>query len=243
MTAATPMIETLAWDSHFFGKKIGRLNTALPLADKTALESFARHERYDLVQACVDTGDKDSIIALEKLGFAFVDLRLTLTHRFSNDTSPQSDTHIRLSTPADIDALKRVSHHSFTEVSRFNWQQAFTTEHIDRFYDVWLENGVKGAHDDLCFHYELNNIILGFTTIKVNNDMAGIGLIAVRAEARKQGIADALVTNVMAYARQHKLEGIYSVTQGRNIPTQKLYQKHGMQLTQSESWFYRKEWY
>ena len=73
--------------------------------------------------------------------------------------------------------------------------------------------------------------------------MAGIGLIAVRAEARKQGIADALVANVMAYARQHKLEGVYSVTQGRNIPTQKLYQKHGMQLTQSESWFYRKEWY
>lgn len=231
-------ISLIAWDCAFFGKKIARLEIETALPDAEAIESYCRTQHIELLQACVDTGDSATIFALETRGFHFVDLRLDMAARVSG--SPRKDAHIQRSAESDIPALLSVSHHSFFEVSRYNWLGFFAPAQIDAFYDTWLENGVRGTHDDCCFHYVLDGKIAGFTTVKLHDNEASIGLIAVDAKLRGNGIGDALVENVFAYAKERGLATVSSVTQGRNRPAQTLYGRHGMQVRSTQSWYYKK---
>ena len=233
-------IQRIEWDSAFFRKNIARLDITGPIPDAVALAEYCHKEQIDLIQACVNSADKNTIFALENLGFDFVDLRLVMSCDLKATPPFEKNNSIRLSTEADIAQLLAISHHSFTEVSRYNWKDFFSLAQIDAFYDLWLENGVKGKHDDFCLHYQQGDKILGFTTIKVRNHDAYIGIIAVANEWRGKGIGDALVQNVFAYAAQHNLASVSSATQGKNTATQNLYRKHGMKVTTMESWYYKK---
>ena len=233
-------IQRIEWDSAFFGKNIARVDVTGPIPDAATLAKYCHKEQIDLIQACVSATDKNAILTLENLGFDFVDLRLVMSCDLKATPPFEKNNSIRLSTEADMPQLLAISHHSFTAVSRYNWNNFFRTAQIDAFYDLWLENGVKGKHDDFCLHYQQDDKILGFTTIKIRNHDAYIGIIAVANEYRGKGVGDALVRNVFAYAAQHHLKSVSSATQGKNMATQKLYSKHGMKVTTMESWYYKK---
>jgi ribosomal protein S18 acetylase RimI-like enzyme len=238
-SAAEPLL-LIDWDSDFFGKRIARLFYPDAFASEIEFARACRDRRFELVQACIDADDAQNAHQLERLGFEPVDLKLTMARR----TPPQHrglvpDPRIRRSEESDIPALRDVCHGSFNDVSRYRWRNTVSDEQLSRFYDLWLENGVRGRHDDFCCHYEEGGRVLGFTTLRVRVGEVGIGIIAVERQARGRGIADALMENVFAYAAGHQYHSVSSVTQGKNIPTQRLYRKHGMEVTLSERWYYK----
>lgn len=231
-------IKLIEWDSAFFGKKIARLYAPEAFTNEAIFDNHCKTQAFEQVQACIKSDDKNNALSLGNLGFELVDSKLTMSCNITN-THYKPDPDISISTEADIPQLLKICHGSFNHISRYNWKGFLSQDHISAFYDTWLVNGVRGKHDDFCFHYQQNNKIVGFTTITARDKTVNIGIIAVAKESRGMGIADKLMDNVFAYATSHQLSSVTSVTQGKNTPTQHLYRKHGMEVSLSESWYYK----
>ncbi len=150
-----------------------------------------------------------------------------------------SDPCITVAEERDIPALRAVCHGSFAEVSRYSWRGFFPPAQVDAFYDTWLENGVRGKHDDFCFQYLRAGKVAGFATIKAHEKReVYIGIIAVAPAFRGNGVGDALVRQAFAYAAERKIPVVSSATQGRNSATQKLFSRHGMRMGEVQGWYY-----
>jgi ribosomal protein S18 acetylase RimI-like enzyme len=240
MISPSDAVKSLEWDSAFFGKGMARLFHPDAFASEEIFNDYCKKQGFEQVQACIEADNENSVRTLTDLGFELVDLKLTMTCRVTKKHQKITpDPDIYLSTQADIKPLLEVCHGSFNQVSRYNWRDFLTQDQISAFYDTWLENGVKGKHDDFCFHYKQGEKILGFTTISLKDNAAYIGIIAVAKESRGRGIGDKLMDNVFTYAATHELTSVASVTQGKNTPTQHLYHKHGLEVSQSECWYYK----
>lgn len=241
MTSPADSIEIIEWDTRFFGQKIARLTPVLPIPSAEIIDEFCQRNAITMVQACVKTDDIDSIFALENSGFHFVDIKITLGCPTSRALmTSEKNKSIFLSTEADIEQLRAVSDKSYAQVSRYNWRNAFAASRINDFYNLWMENGVKGLHDDFCLHYADSGVIKGFISVNVRNNSANAGLMAVGADYRGQGIADILVGAMVAYAAEHNIANVGTVVLGKNLPAHNLYIKNGLRLRNMESWYYKR---
>ncbi len=86
----------------------------------------------------------------------------------------------------------------------------------------------------------MGNNSIGYCGIYLSADEGEITNVAVRPDYRKQGIADAILTEVLSEAWKRGAQTIYLEVRQRNIPAQKLYEKHGFVSCGIRKNFYRK---
>lgn len=86
----------------------------------------------------------------------------------------------------------------------------------------------------------MGNNSIGYCGIYLSADEGEITNVAVRPDYRKQGIADAILTEVLSEAWKRGAQTIYLEVRERNIPAQKLYEKHGFVSCGIRKNFYRK---
>ena len=68
-----------------------------------------------------------------------------------------------------------------------------------------------------------------------------IGLIAVNPKFKNMGYGKIILDYLKAFSFKHfkNIKKIVVITQGRNIPAQRLYEKNEFLLTKSEIWFHK----
>src|SRR5579859_570357 len=105
----------LSWDSNFFGRRIGTVTLRrLTPEDVSRIENWCEMNRIDCLYLLADLGDQPSICSALELGFAIVDVRVTLENNRLHAEAPDVSHRIRRAEPRDLRALKRIagiSHH------------------------------------------------------------------------------------------------------------------------------------
>jgi len=265
---STPLCEVLAWDSEFFGCRVGRLaGGRLDPNLLVEVDAWCRAEAIDCLYFLADSGDPATAAVAEAGGFRLVDLRVTLEGPLTPDPSPipsrppgEGRPLTRPFQPGDLPELRRIaalSHHD----SRFYADPHFDRERCDELYATWIEKSCRGEAADAVLVAEHNGKPAGYISCvlvppspggreglpqKTEGGQGGeghgeIGLIAVAAEAQGRGLGKALIRASLRWFADRGLSRVRVVTQGRNVRAQRLYQAHGLFTRSIGLWFHRWE--
>ena len=112
--------------------------------------------------------------------------------------------------------------------SRFRLDDNLPKDSYERMYRCWIERSVDGAMADLVFVHRTKNQIDGMITVKIETDMAHIGLVAVDKGVQGGGIGSMLIKAVEAYLQtKTTVRHLKVATQWANKPACHLYEKNG----------------
>ncbi len=231
--ASCPSIETLAWDSNFFGFDVGSLSldsAADPFAVRRALQSPDR-ARYRLIVVSHPDGHADLCQAVADAGGRLVDVKFDYVSDVSNGLDwPESiDTITAVATDAELQALNALALTS-GEHSRFRVDPRIGEDNWSRLYRLWVENSLSGAIADVVLVHRDAGRITGFVTMKARGDQARIGLIAVDPDWQGMGVGRHLMTAAHCWAGQRKLTTIFVATQQDNAGACRFYARMGFSL-------------
>ena len=232
MTAAVDadekLWEVLDWDSGFFGRRIARLVQPRLTARVLAMtQAWMEGNQIECLYFRCSSTDTQSITLAEQHGFHLVDIRVTLERQSANSVCfPGEGLPVLRARPeqaAQLQAIARASHRD----ARFYQDSHFDTTRCDELYAAWIENSY-GGYADAVFACELEQSAAGYVTCHLEGHAAGrIGLLAVSENARRRGVGSALVKAALEWFRARQRLHVSVVTQGRNIGSQRLYQRCG----------------
>jgi dTDP-4-amino-4,6-dideoxy-D-galactose acyltransferase len=229
----------LAWDSAFFGRRIGRVTAALrDAAGIAALERWADATTVDCLYLLVPCDALETVRLAEEAGFLLMDVRVTLGGELV--TTPSTGA-IRPARPTDIPALRAVAKASH-QATRFYADPGFSKDRCDELYATWIEKLCADSATAV-FVAESDGHPAGYVTTSLQgaagHERGSIGLFAVAAAARGRGVGSALLGAAGAWFAARGAHAVEVVTQGRSIGAQRLYQRHGLQTAALELWYHR----
>ena len=227
----------LEWDSGFFGRRIARVcghylsDDLLP-----AILAWCSAQQIDCLYFLAAADDPRTIRLAERNAFDFVDIRATFER--SLDGLPEEASGIRSARQDDLPHLKRITGRSFAD-SRFYYDLHFDRTRCDELYAAWIERSFQG-YADCVLVADLNGEAAGYITCCLSPSQTGsIGLIAVDPKSQGRGIGQRLLVSALHYFRDHGMSSGTVVTQGRNIKSQRLYQRYGFRTQSVGLWFHR----
>lgn len=228
-------IDYLTWDSSFFERKIGKmdLNDHYEI-DPSTIIAFGEEQNFDLIYGFFKTNQSSS----PSLHPTFKDWYVTTNILYTihiDERKFESIPFIRMTfTEQDTPHLLKLgieAGHS----SRFKIDSRFPDGSFEKFYHIWVTNSLDKIIADEVFIYHDGTGVLGFVTVKLNETIGTIGLIAVDANARGQKIGAKLVSAVCDYCQN---KGIYTIqvsTQMENVGANNFYKQQGfVPLSQTE---------
>lgn len=233
MNAKGEPCQFLQWDSDFFGHRIAKV-TGRQL-DEGILESIyawseARH--IDCLYFLADADDPVTIHLAESHGFKLVEIRINLERSLKDwdpETRPMTSPGIQVrdGRPEDIPILQDIARTSYVN-SRFYFDECFTEDNWQTYYATWVKKSFEGGAE-IALVAEKDGEIVGYITGLIEEDDPTRGqyeLTGVNTSARNFGVGYELFRSGLDRFVQAGVEYIWVSTQGRNIPTQRMIQRH-----------------
>jgi ribosomal protein S18 acetylase RimI-like enzyme len=238
-------LEFLPWDSGHFGFAVARIAPTATAAEVAAALGKAREQGVRLVYWLAAPG---------------VNVAPGLLRRFTGRPVGKRATY-RLDLPAqgstvggETPSTYRVRSCDQTEVSpalrhlaleagshsRFAVDPFFPRERFVSLYTTWIERSVRGELADAVLVAEdvAVGALLGMVTVAAAGEEGNIGLIAVEASARGQGIGRRLLDSAGAWLLAVGARQVTVVTQEANRAACRLYEKAGYRTLAVESWYH-----
>jgi dTDP-4-amino-4,6-dideoxy-D-galactose acyltransferase len=241
----------LDWESNHFGISAAQLTLA-DLADD-ALAAALQHARDERVQLLVwPAASKREIPRelLDEFGGQLVDRKATFVRALAS--APAEFDSPRPTDPAVIDYPAQTASSALVELaiasgqySRFHVDRGFRPERFEAMYRVWIERSVAGELADVVLVAPLGargradgEPLAGMITLSESQGVATIGLVAVAAAARQQGIGSALLRAAHRWMRSRQAHTARVVTQLANLPACRLYERSAYQLASVQHYFH-----
>lgn len=239
------MIDYLTWDSQFFERRIGRLaHPPLTPEGWYAVDQSARLQALDCVYLLLDIADTPAIVAAEAAGFNLVDVRYTLSREIPVNHLPAprlpAGASLRQATPADSIALQAIARQVHTD-TRFFSDSHFDPARSAEMYAVWIASYLEEVQFVSVWLAELLGETVGYLTCRITGELGRIGLVGLAPQARGLGLGTALLAAGIDWFAQQGASQVEVVTQGRNLPAQRLYQRGGFHSARLQLWFHK--WY
>lgn len=236
-------IEYLEWDSAHFGRRIARATrNQVDMDSCKVLLNACREEAIDCLYFLADASDHTSIAALQANGFDFVDIRLTMAaHAQESPAIDQKDgIRIRLGQERDLEPLLPVAGASYG-ISRFYVDRRFGHDNATRMFQIWLEKAFADKAGAAVVVAEQSGSAVGFVVCHLHKPPGegNIGLVGVAESARGMGCAAGMIEFAARWFAGQGVTRLNVVTQGRNIPAQRLYQRSGFVTRSVELWFHK----
>jgi len=239
------LCQFLAWDSEFFNYRIGR--TSLSRLDQSNIGDildWCEKNVVDCLYFLADSDDPKTIDLAQKNGFSLVEIRITLERSLKDwnpETRPRASNAVKIRAvqPEDIPALQEIAGTSYID-SRFYFDKHFSEAQWQAYYATWVKKSCLGGAD-LALAAEMERIVVGYITgLVVNDGQDGIyELTGVLESARNAGVGQELFRSGLDWYARSGIDKISVATQGRNITTQRMIQKHGF-LTRTCQLYYHK---
>ena len=236
----------LEFDSKLFGVGVGRVS-ATELTDELAKNccDWAGENSVKCLYYLCSASDSNSIQIAQRHGFQLADVRLTFSISLPGAHTDQPleshspvDIEVRHYRTGDLPALLPIASTSYGD-TRFYQDLRFNREACDRLYEIWLEKSCNG-YANAVFVADNGREPVGFITCHLMPDNAGnVGLVGVSDTAKGRGIGRALVQAALEWFTEQSRSYITVVTQERNVAAQKLYQRCGFSLQNTDLWFHR----
>jgi ribosomal protein S18 acetylase RimI-like enzyme len=227
----------LEWDSNFFGLKIARL-LGHNLTSETwpLVEDWCIQQRVSCLYFLAAADHAETVRTAESNSFRLVDIRVTLEQPIPEIIS--ATPSVRPFEPSDIAGLREIARDSHRD-SRFFFDPNFDAARCSDLYETWIERSTQGWANATLVTGSPGQPS-GYLTCHLNPSGTGsIGLVAVAQQHRGKGLGRQLADASLNYFRQSGMERASVVTQGRNIDSQRLYQKCGFRTQSQLLWFHR----
>jgi GNAT superfamily N-acetyltransferase len=245
MNPPTPPCQFLDWDTEFFGHRIARVNGTLLEPDLVnSVLDWCQAQAIDCLYFLAESNDPQTVWLAQENHFSLVEIRITLERSLKDwdpDTRPHSseDVLIRFAEPADIPVMQDIARTSYID-SRFYFDRHFTEENWQSYYATWVKKSCSGGAD-LALAAVKDGEVIGYITGQVDKTTnQGIyELTGVRQAERRSGVGQELFRSGLDWYVRNNVPGIWVATQGRNVPTQRMIQRHGF-LTKSCQLYYHK---
>lgn len=220
--------QLLEWDTEFWGVRVGKA-TEIDGVTKWAVDNT-----IGLVCLLVDSNQPQEASDAERMGFRYMDTRVT----FERHTLPCGGGS-RLATLDDLPQMIRIARASHW-ITRFYADPHLQNGRCNDLYESWITRSL-GGWADVVLVAERDGKVVGYVTVHLAMEEASIGLIAVDADAREKGVGTELLSSAVDWAHTRQVKRMRIVTQGRNIPAQRLFQRSGFRTVSTELWFHK--WY
>ena len=240
MASNPEVCSILEWDSAFFGMTIARVNpNRLDAQTVAEVMDWCRDKQVSCLYFLADSNHVETLRQAEKNGFYLTDIRVTYEHSLRGLENPHAPApDIRMAVPEDLPALRAMTDSSYRD-SRFYYDGHFSQESCDRLYEIWIEKSLSG--------YAQAVLVMGapgqpegfVTCDTIMPEAKGkIGLVGVSRSTRGRGVGQALVQESLHWFAAQRMKSVQVVTQGRNIPAQRLYQKCRFLTTEVRFWYH-----
>jgi dTDP-4-amino-4,6-dideoxy-D-galactose acyltransferase len=234
--------ELLTWDTAHFGVRIGRVRDRR-LVERGLREVLAwgADENIDCLFLLADAADANTQRVVQSYGFRFVDVRVTLARPLTDDEADRAthDVTVRSARADDAAALVSLAGNGYRD-SRFYADGRFSPAAVDQLYKRWLLGALDGSLADLVLVAEESGEPVGYVTALLDGDRrsARIDLMGVSTRSRGKGVGRALVSSALREFVEAGMATARVVTQGRNVPAQRLYQSCGFRTDLVEVWYH-----
>lgn len=234
---------TASWDSNFFGFPIGRIISGRITAEiSAALPSWAKENKIRCMYFLCDSSSEESFDYACKLGFQLIDIRMTLHCNLTNSPVTQSQKpsnwHISYVESCAPEPLAEISRGIYRD-SRFYTDRKFDSKKADELFTTWVTKSCKGMADGIVIAKNTHGEVCGYVTLhRTENRNPKIGLFCVSASSSGRGLGGEMLSFLKSNILKDEGD-LEVVTQGRNIPAQRLYQKHDFRTSQVQLWFHR----
>ena len=183
-----------------------------------------------------DFSDRETIRVAEDHGFRLMDLRVLLDRPLGDDV-PAAAPEIRAWKPDDLPMLHKIARGSYHD-SRFYFDEQIPDALCDGLYETWIEKSCHGYAEQVLVA-EQEGAAAGYISCHIRDGVGDIGLVGVDERAQGRGLGRALVMASLDWFKSQGLERVTVVTQGRNIPAQRLYQRCGFMTRAVDLWYHR----
>jgi dTDP-4-amino-4,6-dideoxy-D-galactose acyltransferase len=226
-------LQELPWDSHFWEFRTGELQVnAISAAELRECIAKAQADNWHLLYWRVAPDDALSLQAAEGCGLVLIDQKLTY-RRVLAESVPAGKVQGIRPTRLFTTALESLAWQS-GQFSRFATDTRIAPAMFRRLYSTWLQNALRESGGARVLIYGTETAPQGLLTLEVRNQQAHIGLLAVDAQCRRQGIGRKLLQAAEQQARAQQHEALYVVTQRTNHPARQLYEQNGFELVEEE---------
>jgi GNAT superfamily N-acetyltransferase len=230
--------ELLEWDSHHFGLRIGQVRgNHLSSNTIASINRWRRTHRIDCLYLLAGIDRLDTIRTAEKAGFGFTDLRVTLSRPLTLATPYERQPGVRLFDVGDLATLKQMArelHHD----SRFYVDPRFPRDRSRELFALWIEKACLDSTYRV-FVAVMDGRAAGYLACqRLPEDVGHIRLLGVDASAQKKGFGAQLIQAALAWLTAENVTRVSVITQGRNVPAQRLYHKCGFAASSVELWYH-----
>jgi dTDP-4-amino-4,6-dideoxy-D-galactose acyltransferase len=239
------LLQTLPWDTEFFGLKIGRvLRSRLDVGSLEAIGILAKQGGFRCLYFQAEPDDAETVSVAEEGGFHLVDVRIVLEHPFDGRPAPvprypvPGDIQLRSPRPNDVPTLEQIAV-EIGHTSRFCFDRHFPGDACPRLYRAWLHKAIAEDHDSVMVAH-LPEGAVGLIACSLQaNSVGEIQLAGVQSGRRGRGVGTALVQGALDWFRAQGVVRAEVTTQARNVPAQRLYQQMGF-FTRRMTLYYHK---
>ena len=204
--------------------------------DPVAVDAWADEHAVECLYYLAPGDDSVSIHAAESTGFHLMDVRVELARRADSDESVEG---IRDATSADTEALRAIASGSHGD-TRFYADPNFPDERCHVFYDTWIRRSLEGWAAGVLVA-DVEDMPAGYVSCHLDGTTGSIGLIAVDESARGRGLGTTLSLAAVAWCAGRGADRMTVVTQGRNTPALRTFQRAGFLPSSLDLWFHK--WY
>ena len=224
--------EPLSWDSELFGFPIGRVPEPAALDDAV---SAADADGVRCLYLLCPADEDHALQAALDAGFRPYDVRVEL-ERALEGTEPGGE-EVREANAGDEAGLSRIAAERFTG-TRFFADPHFPREACRELYVAWLRRGLTTAPERRTL---VAGDAEGFVTCRFDaaSGTGTIELIGVADGAAGRGLGAALLAGAHRAFAGAGLRRASVVTQARNVPALRLYERHGYLTSATAVWLHR----
>lgn len=230
----------LPWDSQHWGFPVARIDVHR-LTDQSARQAirWCKDRKIRCLYFAADGSCAQTLQVVRCNGFRFIDIRVDLKLDPEALLSEAKVNNCRAAKPEDLPALQRMARGAH-EDTRF-----FKDLHFDRikagdFYSLWIERDLRENKVFVAFSESDPGELLGYISVSLSgDDTARIGLMAVKAGARRSGLGRSLVEKALIWCHSQKIVSVRVATQGTNVPALRLYESCGFKIADVKVWFHR----
>lgn len=231
------------WDTDFFGKKIARLlPSMLGRASMTRAIAWCEKEGVACLFWRAEGSHHENLTLAHQYGFTTNGTRVLYEMEVGVvSTDRKEGVAFREATEDDLPSLLRYTALLSNE-SRFYRDPQFGPVLAKKTYRQWLTNMFKDpASTTKILVVTVQNELAGFIACSASDNASHIELIYVEKKFRGRSLGKLLLRHALMHYKKSGFARSWVVTQGSNIPAQRLYQSLGYRIKSMEidyhKWF------
>lgn len=236
MTEATasPLVEPLSWDSHFWGVSAARLHAASETELRQGLDK-CRALGVRWASLLLPVGLTTLIDSAIRAGFQMVDVRITMTRPIDETAEP---TPVCLIARQELQQAQELVEGAFG-ISRFFVDAHLERARCDEFYRTWVANSFSGEMADVIVASRHEGSLDAFVSIRRDSSRtASLPLVAVRSDRRGIGVGKRVMHEALNWLGNEGVESVDVITQLANVGAIRLYESLGFAIRESGVWLH-----